>query len=219
MDYQSHRPMTIPPPPMPMHNLGSPSSSLPISGERLSVHLNPAKKQRLMLSTGVKLTSTSSTPPEDQYTYQAPTQGTSTASASFRLSQQQGTAYNSFDPTQQPFITGVFDYSHPTTSSRAPPPVQGQRNVSFPGQPRPGTLHDHNQQGIYQQLMRHQQLRHISQSHHPLRAPPAPDLFSPFLGENEHLRHAQGSQNFGWPVHGQGTGHRDIGKNPLFYYY
>jgi hypothetical protein len=207
--------MAIPPPPMPMHHPGTPTSALPISGERLSAHLNPNKKQRLMPTAGVKISNTSRASSDEQYTYQSPTQGPA-PSPSFRSQQQQTSTsygpYTSFPPTPQSFLVGAFDYTPPAPSPHASS-TQSQRAISFPTQPRPSTYQDH-QQGPYQQLVIRQQQHHPGQPH-PHAGPPAADLFASLLEADEHTRQAQGAQSFVpalvWPMHGQTAGHRGTG--------
>jgi hypothetical protein len=211
MDYQLHRPMTIPLPPPPAmsmhHPTGTPGSSLPISGERLSAssrgqsHLNPNKKQRMMSpNVNVNIRRASS---DDSYSFQSQSSTSSVPPSSFR-SQQQTASYHPFQggfassPTS--LLSTSFDFAHPTSSSRQPLP-DAHRSASFSmSQPRPTTYQDFSSQEAYQHLIRQQQAMRqqlhshphqqqqqqhqqqlTGQSHPPNKHTPQPDLFVSFL--------------------------------------
>ncbi|EGN96934.1 hypothetical protein SERLA73DRAFT_185178 [Serpula lacrymans var. lacrymans S7.3] len=216
MDY--HRPMTIPPPPMPLHHpsqlasSGGSSSSLPLSIERHSSSAStrllpsngqyPSKKPRIAPNPNGGNTSKLTT---DDAMYNgylpSPTSAHSPpfrhpGTASHQLAPYGGSSYLGVSsPPSSSFLSSGFDF--PSSSSRGP----SSRSMSFSqqrssfSQPQEPHLH-----GMYQQLMRQNPPSHSNL--HPQQ--PAPDLLVAFLdGEEHRTPQNQGSQ-FGqldWPTH------------------
>lgn len=214
-----HRPMTIPPPPMPLHHssqlppVGG-GSALPISTERHSSsgrllppngQISSQKKPRLAPNphggNGSKLSGD-----ESMYNYlPSPTSAHSTAYRSNGPSSHQ-LPYSGYmgvsNSPPQSFLPSNFDF--PSSSSRG---SNLPRNNSYSSQRSSYSQpQDPQLQGMYHQLMRHNQ-PHGQHSHSSgLHSQQSPDsLLSTFLDNDEHRQ----PQNTGppyapldWPSHG-----------------
>jgi hypothetical protein len=208
--------MTIPPPPMPLYPSHSTpsgsgaSSSHPVSGERLSSssqrvsstpsvsanHSAPNKKARITPNvniSGVSRSSSDENGASGSYGF-AGSSASHISQANIRHSQSHSSAYNGFFPGQSQnsnYISNGFDFSHPTSSSRGPPP---RSNYSPSGPP---FRQQHNDSGNFQQVIRHPPNRQ--------QAAPSTDLFAAFLDSDGSRQTQPQSQSFStldWPVHG-----------------
>ncbi|OAX35677.1 hypothetical protein K503DRAFT_722620 [Rhizopogon vinicolor AM-OR11-026] len=215
-----HRPMTIPPPPMPLHHSSQlPSagggSSLPISTERHTSsgrllppngQLSSQKKPRLAPSVhagnGSKLSG-------DESMYNgylpSPTSAHPSAYRSNGPSSHQ-LPYNGYmgvsnNSPSQSFIPSSFDF--PSSSSRG---SNLPRNNSYSQRSSFSQPQEPQLQGMYHQLMRHN-LPHGQHSHssglHPQQSPD--NLLSTFLDNEEHRQPQSTGSQFApldWPTHG-----------------
>ncbi|KAF8871318.1 hypothetical protein BD779DRAFT_1664564 [Infundibulicybe gibba] len=230
MDYM-HTRLAIPPPPMPMHDLPSGSTTLPISRDRHSAlrggnappshhsQHGPHKKPRI-----APISHSHSRSSSDDNMPNPPSGGSSGGGYPYHQSnppsfrqQHPGSQYSGFFPisTQTPptpsFIPPQFDFppTSGTSSSRGPPPSSQPRSAGagsgFPGR---GSY----DQGMYQQMIRPpQHSPHSAHPHHPQGASGGggggggDNLFAAFLDADEHSRQNQSqAPGFGldWPVHG-----------------
>ncbi|KAH7922076.1 hypothetical protein BV22DRAFT_1018042 [Leucogyrophana mollusca] len=197
-DYHLHRaPMTIPPPPMPLHHssVGG-GSSLPISSDRLlPTNGQLSKKPRLAPNINGHTSKHSDDPMYNGY-LPSPTSAHSPAYRSQHNGHTThqvpyGGSYLGSPP--QSFLPPAFDF--PSSSSRGQPISRtghyGPRSSSYP-QPQDPQL-----QGIYHQLMRNG----IPPGQHPSN----PDLLTAFLDNEDHRPPPSQSSQFApldWPTHG-----------------
>ncbi|KAH7909938.1 hypothetical protein BJ138DRAFT_1009853 [Hygrophoropsis aurantiaca] len=195
-DYHPHRPMTIPPPPMPLHHTSvGGGSSLPISSDRLLPSNGQlSKKPRLAPNMNGHSSKHSDDPMYNGY-LPSPT---SAHSPGYR---SQSNGHNSHQvpyggsylgTPPQSFLPSAFDF--PSSSSRGQPlPRNSSYNQrsSYPQQSE--SIH-----GIYHQLMR-------SNLPSGPQHPSGSDLLTAFLDNDDHRPPPSQSSQFApldWPTHG-----------------
>ncbi|KAH7881955.1 hypothetical protein F5I97DRAFT_1939681 [Phlebopus sp. FC_14] len=242
-DYHLHRPMTIPPPPMPLHHPSQLTSggsgagpTLPLSTERTSssgrslLPHGPLSSSQKKPRLAPNITTSSKLHSDDAiYNGYLPSPTSAAPSSAYRhtggnsTGQQHPLSYNSYlgvgvgvsspPPPPPAFPSSPFDFSASSSSSSA------SRNGAAP--PRI-YQHQHPHPAPHHPLMRSHPHAH-PHAHAHANAHSSPGLLSSFLDQDEHEHHGGhhrqgGSAQFGpmdWPTHGgQQQGHAAAAAGP-----